>query len=173
MTRPALLRAASLLAFFTLWQAIAMLADSSLLPTPVAVLKDSMGSKMSATLNGQAWNAAIVGGQTTATHFSMHGINNLFNLTFTFPKPTAAGTYIITQGPGSILWALDPNAVAPAGARCCYGIVGDRVTFVITSLSTTRAKGSFAGNLRAQPGTAATGSLAISGQFDVGLWHTP
>lgn len=36
--RPALLRAVSLLAFLAVWQAIAMLADTSLLPTPVAVL---------------------------------------------------------------------------------------------------------------------------------------
>lgn len=38
MTRPALLRAASLLAFFALWQFIAMSVDNSLLPTPAAVL---------------------------------------------------------------------------------------------------------------------------------------
>lgn len=38
MTRPALLRAASLLAFFAVWQSIAILVDTSLLPTPVEVL---------------------------------------------------------------------------------------------------------------------------------------
>lgn len=39
MTAAALLRSGSLLAFFVLWQAVAMVADTSLLPTPVAVLQ--------------------------------------------------------------------------------------------------------------------------------------
>lgn len=38
MIRGVLVRAGSLLVFFTLWQLIAMWADNSLLPTPVAVL---------------------------------------------------------------------------------------------------------------------------------------
>jgi hypothetical protein len=70
--------------------------------------------------------------------------------------------------------AWDPNAVAPAGARCCYGILGDVGTLTITSLTTTRIKGTFTASLRPQPGTAATGTLTISsGTFDIGLFHTP
>jgi hypothetical protein len=141
--------------------------------TPIPVLTDSMGSTMSGTLNGQAWNGAIVSGQTTPTHFSILAINDRQSLNFTMPKPTAAGTYIITEGPGSILRATDPGVVPPAGARCCYGIAGDRVTIVLTSLTTTRARGSFAGSLRAVPGTAASGSLSLNGSFDIGLFHTP
>lgn len=38
MSRTALPRFGSLLAFFVLWQAVAIIADSTLLPTPVAVL---------------------------------------------------------------------------------------------------------------------------------------
>ena len=141
---------------------------------PIAVLTDSMGSKMTASLNGQAWNAAIVSGQTTATHLSLSGINNLQTLIMTIPKPTAAGTYTLSNTSGSILMAWDPNAVAPAGARCCYGILGDVGTLTITSLTTTRIKGSFTSTLHAQPGTAATGTLTVSsGTFDVGLFHTP
>jgi hypothetical protein len=141
---------------------------------PIAVLTDSMGSKMSASLSGQAWNAGIVSGQTTATHLSLSGINNLQTLILTIPRPTAAGAYQLSNQPGSILMAWDPNAVAPAGARCCYGILGDVGTLTITSLTTTRIKGTFTASLRPQPGTAATGTLTISsGTFDIGLFHTP
>lgn len=141
---------------------------------PIAVLTDSMSSKMSASLNGAAWNAGIVSGQTTATHLSLSGINNLQTLIMTIPKPTAAGTYTLSNASGSLLFAWDPNAVAPAGARCCYGILGDVGTLTITSLTTTRIKGSFTATLRAQAGTAATGTMTISGgTFDIGLFHTP
>ena len=129
---------------------------------------------MKATHNGQAWNAAIVSGQTTVTHLSLSGINNLQTLIFTIPKPTGTGTFQLSNNSGSILVAWDPNAVAPAGARCCYGIAGDVGTLTITSLTTTRAKGTVSASLRAQPGTAATGTLAITnGTFDMGLFHTP
>ncbi len=141
---------------------------------PIAVLTDSMGSKMSASLSGQAWNAGIVSGQTTATHLALSGINNLQTLILTIPKPTATGAYQLSNQPGSILMAWDPNAVAPAGPRCCYGILGDVGTLTITSLTTTRIKGTFTASLRPQPGTAASGTMTISsGTFDIGLFHTP
>jgi hypothetical protein len=142
---------------------------------PIAVLTDSMGGTLKASLNGQAWNAGIVSGQTTATHLSVSGINNLQTLIFTIPKPTGTGTFQLSNNSGSILVAWDPNAVAPAGARCCYGIAGDVGTMTITSLTTTRIKGTLSATLRAQPGTAAgTGTLVITnGVFDMGLFHTP
>jgi len=140
----------------------------------VPVLPDSVGAKMSTTLNGVAWNAAIVSAGTTATHLSLTGINERQTLVFTIPKPTIAGSYTLSNNPGSILLAWDPNAVAPAGSRCCYGIAGDIGNITFTSLTTTRAKGTFSAVLRAQPGTAATGQLSVvNGTFDVGLFHTP
>jgi len=141
---------------------------------PIAVLTDSMGGKMSASLNGQAWNAGIVTGQWTSTHLSVSGINNLQTLIMTIPRPTATGSYQLSNSSGSLLLAWDPNAVAPAGARCCYGIAGDVGTITFTSLSNTRVKGTFSATLRAQPGTAATGTLTITnGTFDMGTFHTP
>jgi hypothetical protein len=138
------------------------------------VLKDSMGGKMSATLNGVAWNAGIIAAGTSLGFISISGINNVQTLVFTFPKPTTTGTYAMNNVAGNILLAWDPNAVAPAGARCCYGIAGDVGSMTFTSLTTTRAKGTFIATLRAQPGTAATGQLVITnGSFDVGLYHNP
>jgi hypothetical protein len=142
--------------------------------SPIAVLTDSMGSELNASLNGQAWNGAIVSGQTTATHLSLLAINNTQSLTMTIPRPSGPGTYQLSNNSGSILWAVDPNAVAPAGARCCYGIAGDVGTLIITSMTTTRIKGTFSASLRPQPGTAATGTLTVAnGTFDIGLYHSP
>lgn len=142
--------------------------------SPIAVLTDSMGSTMAMSLGGQAWNAAIVSGQTTQTHMALSGINNLQTMIFTIPKPTATGTYQLSNQPGSILMAWDPNAVAPAGARCCYGVLGDVGTLTITHLSTTRVRGSVTATLTAQPGTAASGTLTVSGgTFNIGLYHNP
>jgi hypothetical protein len=138
------------------------------------VLTDSMGGKLSGTLSGQPWNAAIISAGTTATHLSLSGINDRQTLVFTIPKPAGAGTYQLSNAAGSILLAWDPSAVAPAGARCCYGIAGDVGSITFTSLTTTRAKGVLSATLRAQPGTTATGQLVITGgTFDVGLFHKP
>jgi hypothetical protein len=135
-------------------------------------LPDSVGSVMTATLNGTAWNAAIIAAGTSATHLSLSGINSSQTLVVTMPRPAGTGTYPLGNNPGSLLFAWDPNAVAPAGARCCWGVVGDVGSITFTSLSTTRARGSFGAVLSPQPGTAATGLLVITnGTFDVGLFH--
>ena len=142
----------------------------------IKALADSVGSKMSATVGGQAWNGAIVGGQTTSTFFSINGINDRQTLIFTFPMPSGVGTFQLSNASGNILQAWDPKAVKPAGARCCWGVSADVGTITITSLTKTRAKGTFSATLSPQPGTAAVtiGPLTITnGSFDIGLFHTP
>jgi hypothetical protein len=140
----------------------------------VQALPDSVGSKFSATLNGTAWNAAIVSAGTSLGYISLSGINDRQTLIFTLPQPTTTGTYQVSNAPGFILKAWDPNAVAPAGARCCWGNVGDVGTITFTYLTKTRAKGTLSATLTPQPGTAATGLLVIANAaFDVGLFHNP
>jgi len=129
---------------------------------------------MSAPLSGNSWNAAIIAAGTGLGYFSLSGINSQQTLVFTIPQPTATGTYPLNNASGHILLAWDPNAVAPAGARCCWGVQGDVGAITFTSLTTTRAKGTFGAILSAQPGTAARGQLVITnGSFDVGLYHNP
>jgi hypothetical protein len=144
---------------------------------PAAVIKalpDSVGSKMSATLNGQAWNAGIVGGQTGSGFISISGINDKQTILFTIPIPAAAGTYVLNNVLPNFVYAWDPNATKPAGARCCWGVQGDVGTVTFTTLTKTRAKGTFSATLSPQPGTAATGQLTIAnGTFDIGLFHNP
>jgi hypothetical protein len=137
-------------------------------------LPDSVGGKFSATLNGTAWNAAIVSAGTSLGYISLSGINDRQTLIFTLPQPTTTGTYQVSNAPGFILKAWDPSAVAPAGARCCWGNVGDVGTITFTSLTKTRARGTLSATLTPQPGTAATGLLVIANAtFDVGLFHNP
>jgi hypothetical protein len=139
---------------------------------PIATLTDSMGGRMGASLNGQSWNAGIVSGQMGPVYLSLSGINNLQTLLITIPRPSGPGTYAMSNAGANILLAWDPNAVAPAGARCCYGTSTDVGTITFTSVSNTRAKGTFSATLHAQPGTAATGTLVITnGTFDIGLFH--
>jgi hypothetical protein len=141
------------------------------LPT---TLPDSVGSRMTAMLSGAAWNAAIVAAGTSLGYISLTGINSQQTLIITIPQPTATGTYPLGNTPGQILMAWDPNAVAPAGARCCWGVLGDVGSITFTSLTITRAKGTFGAILSPQPGTAARGQLVITnGTFDVGLFHKP
>jgi hypothetical protein len=139
----------------------------------VATLPDSVGSKMSASLNGTAWNAAIVSAGTSLGFISITGINSMQTLVFTLPLPAGPGTYQMNNAPG-ILQAWDPNAVKPAGARCCWGIAGDIGSITFTTLTKTRARGTLTATLRPQAGTAASGNLVITNAtFDVGLFHNP
>lgn len=140
----------------------------------IKALADSIGSKMTATLGGQFWNGAIVSGQTSSSFFSISAINDRQTLLFTFPMPAGTGTFQLSNAGGAILQAWDPKSVKPAGARCCWGVAGDVGTITITSLTKTRAKGTFSATLSPQAGTAATGQLTITGgAFDIGLFHTP
>jgi hypothetical protein len=92
---------------------------------------------------------------------------------FTLPLPAGPGTYQMNNAPG-ILQAWDPNAVKPAGARCCWGIAGDIGSITFTTLTKTRARGTLTATLRPQAGTAASGNLVITNAtFDVGLFHNP
>ena len=137
-------------------------------------LPDSIGSKMTATLNGQAWNAAIAAGQTSNGFISLSGITDKQTLMITIAAPTAAGTFPLAYTSPNFIWAIDPNAVKPAGAQCCWGVTGDVGTITFTTVTKTRTRGTFAITLSPQPGTAAKGQLTITGgAFDFGMYHTP
>jgi hypothetical protein len=137
-------------------------------------LPDSVGSKMAATLNGQPWNAAIVSAGTSLGLISISGINSNQTLLFTIHQPTAPGTYALSSASPNLMEAWDPNAVKPAGSRCCWGVAGDVGSVTFTSLTKTRAKGTFTMTLSPQPGTAATGKLVVTGgTLDIGLFHSP
>jgi hypothetical protein len=137
-------------------------------------LPDSLGSKISATLNGVAWNAAIASGGTSNGFISISGINSTQTVLFTIAAPTATGTFPLAYTSPYFVWAVDPNSVKPAGAQCCWGVAGDVGSITYTTVTKTRTKGTFSITLSPQPGTSAKGQLTISGgTFDLGMYHTP
>jgi hypothetical protein len=140
----------------------------------IKTLPDSIGSKMTASLNGQAWNGAIVSGQFSNGFISVSGINDKQTVLFTIAAPTTTGTFPLAYTSPYFVWATDPNSVKPAGTQCCWGVTGDVGTITYTTVTKTRTKGTFSITLSPQPGTAAKGQLTISaGTFDIGMFHTP
>lgn len=140
----------------------------------VHALPDSIGSKMTATLNGQAWNAAIASGQTSNGFISLSGITDKQTLLITIAAPATTGTFPMAYTSPNFIWAIDPNATKPAGAQCCWGVTGDAGTITYTTVTKTRTKGTFSITLSPQPGTAAKAPLTITGgTFDFGMYHTP
>ena len=138
----------------------------------IQTLADSIGSKMSATIGGASFNGAIVSGQTSATHLVLFGTNKKYNFTMTLPRPPATGTYALSNASGSILTLTDGSSAANSAPNCCYGVVGDVGSLNITSMTTTRIKGTFTATLTAKPGTTATGTISVTnGSFDIGLYH--
>ena len=113
-----------------------------------------------------AWG--LVSGPTTPWWIVDNGTgkSTLYNV--------ATGTFPLSYTSPYFVWAVDPNAVKPAGAQCCWGVAGDVGTITYTTLTKTRTKGTFSITLSPQPGTAARGQLTIAnGTFDLGLYHTP
>jgi hypothetical protein len=121
------------------------------------------GSVVSATLNGQPWNAATVAGlgdTSTGVLSIAAGTTTGISISLTTAVPVAVGgTY-------------DQTAVTllttGSGSSCCWGGTGLVSSVSVTSLAARRATGTFTATLPAVAGTGATGALTITGgTFDV------
>jgi len=130
----------------------------------------STGS-MSATIGGVSWNAnltvqgAYTGGVLAIGGNGGSGANN-YQVNITVTNITAAGTF--NFGVGAIgnqaLVTLIGNPVSTWGAT----FAGGSGSITVTSLTASRAQGTFTFTANASPGTAATGTKAVTnGQFDV------
>jgi hypothetical protein len=124
---------------------------------------DDYGSAVSATIDGQPWNGAtVVGlGNTSSGALSFGGMTTGVSLSFITTTPVqSGGTY-------------DQTAVritaSGSGASCCWGGgTGDLTSVAVTTLSSTRVAGTFAGLLQPGVGGGATAPLLIAGgTFDV------
>ncbi len=135
---------------------------------------DSLGGTFSASFNGTPWVAAISSASRNDNPnglFVLSGLELNENFTAVFPTPAGTGTYPLDNVPGHILMV---QAGVGANAVCCWGVNGDTGSITFTSLTLTRAAGTFHATLSPQPATAAVGTLTITnGTFDVGLFHTP
>jgi hypothetical protein len=134
---------------------------------------DSLGGYFSASLNGTAWNAGISSSSRNGNLglLTFGAINTTSFLQIVLPLPAGPGSYALDNQPGHELLVM---AGSGAGAVCCWGVVGDTGTMVLSTLTATRAAGTFTATLTPQPATAASGTLTITnGRFNVGLFHTP
>jgi hypothetical protein len=140
----------------------------------LSAVPDNVGGKVSAKLNGMPYNAYAVDGRLmdfmggAGVAFDSH--SSLNGLDLMMVGVTAMGSYPISNAA--------PQRSITAGrnggdtSSCCWGqnAGGDSGTITVTSLTTTRVKGTFSGTLQPQPGKPATTPLVITdGVFDVGI----
>jgi len=122
---------------------------------------------MSATIDGVAWTAAAItatnsGGQVAigATSSSLLSINLFFVV-------NGPGTYTVNSAISSFLVSQASTGAASTWTAVS-GLAGSSGTVTFTTLTTTRAVGTFSGVVVANAGTAAVGTRTITnGRFDV------
>lgn len=120
---------------------------------------------MSASIDGQAWNASLA---VSATHSSnVLGIGgtdgNSRQINITIPNVTSTGT--INLGLGSQAIAVVVTSPTEAWTS---SMVGGSGSVVITELTASGAKGTFSfTGIRAQTGGGTTQKTVTNGQFDV------
>jgi hypothetical protein len=138
---------------------------------PVA---ENLGSRVSAVLGGQPYNAWSING-TLMDFMGGAGVNistssSVNHVSVMLVGVTAPGTYpLSTTAP---LRTLIVGKNGGDAAHCCWGLNagGDTGTITVTSLTSTRVKGTFSGTLQPQPGKPATAPLVVTeGAFDVGI----
>lgn len=142
--------------------------------TPVPA---NVGSRLSAQLGGQAYNASTV---TAVNHDPLGGtgvqlgtVSKDHGLSITLYGVGAPGTYpLVSSGTARLMGAGHNGGDAN---HCCWGggnSGGDVGSVVITSLTTDRVQGTFSATLQPVPGKPATSALTVSsGSFDVGFTH--
>ena len=138
----------------------------------VGPLPDNAGNKVTATLNGAAFNAADVSSSFIPSSglFTVVGNNSTRSMAFTLAGvPTAGvGTYALSNGsPTRTLGVTVLNGTQVVGMyNSSAG--GSSGSVTITSVTATRIKGTFTATLGAA-GSGATGTMAVAnGTFDVG-----
>lgn len=125
----------------------------------------NIGSTFGGSLGGSAWNAATVVMVTAPSSgtLTMGASNVTHNINLIISGYTGVGSYALGSG------VQRSMTVFLSGTTQNWGAFGSASTgtVTVTSASTTRIKGSYTASLA--PGLGTTGTLAISGNFDVGL----
>ena len=128
---------------------------------------DEAGSLLRGTIGGDAYNASLVAvTQSGASGLSFTSTSDTLSVTVILNGVTAAGTYPIDFQAGRL---ISVGRIG-GGSNATWGTGnGTTGSVTITSLTATRAKGTFTGNLVAQQNSGATGTIAVTGDFDVGI----
>jgi hypothetical protein len=136
----------------------------------IGPLPDNVGSKMSATLNGTAYNAAEVVGSYAGVNgiLAVVGNNNTRSMSITLSgiPATGVGTYALTNAsPARQIGVSVVNGTQVTSLHHSSA-AGSSGSVIITSFTPTRIKGTFTGTLGAVTGT---GTVTITnGSFDFG-----
>lgn len=135
----------------------------------VGPLPDNAGSKVSATINGAAWNAAAVSGNLTtipSNIFALAAVNSSRGLSITLAGVTGPGTYALSPSASRSIGIANATNTLIGWTSAAAGGSG---SVTITSLTATRIQGTFTATLPPAQGTQATGTLTVtSGVFDLG-----
>ncbi|MGZ3447081.1 MAG: hypothetical protein ACXU88_15450 [Myxococcaceae bacterium] len=145
--------------------------SGNLVPVPANV-----GSKLSAQLGSQAYNASTVNGvghdPLGGPGLQISSVNKDHGVSITLSGVSAPGTYALSNTGGNARLMGAGRNGGDAG-HCCWGggnTGSDVGSVTITSLSADRVKGTFSATLQPVPGKPATTPLTVaSGTFDVGL----
>jgi hypothetical protein len=116
--------------------------------------------------SGELSTAAVKVGNTLtfAAATTVSGTTRLFNITLT--DATATGDYTFAFGSTNI--ALYTEQTGSAIATWTTAVQNGTGTLTLTTLTATRAVGTFAFNMQAAPGTGATGNKLVTfGTFDI------
>jgi hypothetical protein len=142
---------------------------------PIGAIPDNAGSTLSFSANGTSYNGAFM--QANASTLQQPGVLLIVNSTtntrafgFTLSNVTGPGTYTLgntSTQTRSMNFSFVNNALANIWSSLGPGSSG---SVVITSMTSTRIKGTFSAVLGPSPGTTTQGTTAITnGDFDIAL----
>jgi hypothetical protein len=142
-------------------------------PATSVQIPENFGSQVSATVAGASWNAASASGQYSAASrlVTISSSNNARFINISLNEVTGPGSYPVGTS-GRVLSANGQtqtlnNSWSSSGP-------GSSGSVVITSLTTTRMRGTFSATIGPTPGSSTTGTLAVTnGSFDIGLGASP
>lgn len=123
-------------------------------------------STMTATVAGTAWSGTLaVQGTHAGNVLAISGTNGTYQLQLTIPGVVATGTFNFGPGNPGIAQLVQVTTGTPAWTS---SLVGGAGSITVTTLTANRAAGTFTFTGAASPGTAATGTRAVTnGAFDV------
>ena len=139
--------------------------DFPIVSNTAGPLPDNAGSRLSATVDGAAWNASLIVPFRSGAGDSTLGCgtsNLAGGLGLLVKGATAPGTYSIESGASTLTF------VDASGARRWGSAGRDSGEIVITSISPSRIQGTFGGRLAAALGTSASMHI-VDGTFDLGI----
>jgi hypothetical protein len=130
----------------------------------VAATPDQLGSRVSATVGGQSWNAATVVVSIPAPgQLTLAASNTDYMMTMLVGPVSGPGSGPL--GPGVPVRRLSFQRI-PAGGFW-GGTAADQGTITITSWTATRITGSFSGSLAAAAGGSSSALSVSGGTFDL------